>query len=148
MTNATSNSFAQFMRAWTPPALAPDSLMQSINGGWSFGNVTINAQNSSAPATEQAIVAQDSYGRQIGKLLDAVSALVEARPDATSNAAFMELAALRTRIDAVKRDAALHHVDRLRHDLELLRASPDAEHRAAYRRQVAALRDLLRDQPD
>src|SRR5918993_3209381 len=56
-----------FPWAW----LAPSQLSQPINPGWSFGNLIVNESNSSAPSTELAIVAEESYGRQMGKLLDA-----------------------------------------------------------------------------
>jgi hypothetical protein len=52
--------------------VAPQQLSQPINPGWSFGNIIVNDHNSSAPSTEQAIIAEESYGRQIGKLPDAV----------------------------------------------------------------------------
>lgn len=130
----------ELWRAWLP-AGAPRNLWQPINPGWSFGNVTINEKNSSAPATEQAIVAQDSYGRQIGKLMDAVTALIERQPDAAGNPAYIELAALRARIDAVKQDAARARIDQLRHDLDTLRTTDET----AYRETLAALAALLRD---
>src|SRR5262249_10698506 len=117
----------------------------SINSGWSFGNVTINEQNSSAPQTEQAILAQESYGRQIGKLLDAVNELVKAQPDNSENEAYVEVAELKARIDRLKRDAAVDRIDQLRRDLERLRASDQPEDDAAYRKNLEALRSLLQD---
>src|SRR5512145_2677242 len=57
-------SFAQPVAA---PSVAPDSLTQPILPGWTFGNViTVTERNSSAPETERAIVAEESYGRQLG----------------------------------------------------------------------------------
>ncbi len=41
---------------------------QPILPGWSFGNVTVNEANSNAPDNEQRIVAEKSYGQQIGIL--------------------------------------------------------------------------------
>ncbi len=58
--------------------LAPNSLTQSILPDWSF--MTINENNSSAPGTEQKIVSQDSYGRQIGRMMDVLEVLVAREP--------------------------------------------------------------------
>ena len=62
---------------------APDVLAQNINP-WT---ININSNNSSAPGTEQRILARHSYGRQLGRLMDAVDLLVndlEARKASTS----------------------------------------------------------------
>ena len=60
--------------------LAPDNLTQSINSGWTFGNIIVNSGNSTAPDTERALVNEVSYGRQIGILLDAVEHLIKLLP--------------------------------------------------------------------
>jgi len=52
---------------------APDVLAQNINP-WT---ININSNNSSAPGTEQRILARHSYGRQLGRLMDAVDLLVD-----------------------------------------------------------------------
>jgi hypothetical protein len=144
MTDSSSaKAWADIWRPWMSVALAPQKLWQSINPGWSFGNVTINEQNSSAPQTEQAILAHESYGRQIGKLLDAVGELIEARPDRGENHAFVEIAKLKERIDGIKRDAAIDRIARLRGDLELLAASDRPEDQAAFKTNLASLRALL-----
>jgi hypothetical protein len=134
-------------RLWVPNAFAPQELLQPINPGWSFGNVTINAENSSAPQTEQAILAQESYGRQIGKLLDAVAELVKLQPDRSSNPAYSEIAKLKTKIDRLKEEAAVHRIEQLRRDLDMLRTSAAPQSRASYRQSIAALRALLEAQP-
>ncbi|HUD90922.1 hypothetical protein [Sphingobium sp.] len=136
-----------FFRSWTSMALAPQKLMQSFNNGWSFANLTINGHNSSAPETEQAIVAVESYGRQIGKLLDAVEALVQRQSDAGTHDAFTELAKLKRRIDQVKHDMAVSRIDQLRGDLDLLRQSEAEDDKAKYEACLAALRQLLADLP-
>lgn len=130
-------------RPWMSASLAPQKLWQAINPGWSFGNVTINEQNSSAPQTEQAILAEESYGRQIGKLLDAVSELVKAQPDAKTNKTYKDIAALKTKVDGIKQRAAANRIDRLRRDLELLRTSDRPSDRDAYRQSIEALRALV-----
>jgi hypothetical protein len=130
-------------RPWMSASLAPQKLWQAINPGWSFGNVTINEQNSSAPQTEQAILAEESYGRQIGKLLDAVSELVKAQPDAKTNKAYEDIAALKGKVDGIKQRAAASRIDQLRRDLELLRQSDRPSDRDAYRQSIEALRALV-----
>lgn len=142
MTDASSFARAAelWTRLWLPWTwVAPNELSQPINPGWSFGNVIVNERNSSAPAAEQAIVAEESYGRQIGKLLDAVYELCRQRPDAVTNAAFQDIAKLRDKVEQMKREAAAEHVDQLRHDLELLKASD----KRAFEENVESLRSLL-----
>ena len=95
--SAPLEPFDSFLRSWTGLMLAPQKLMQSFNNGWSFANLTINSMNSSAPDTEQAIVAVESYGRQIGKLLDAVDLLVKQQSDWREHSAFSEVDALKRR---------------------------------------------------
>jgi len=63
--------FAQTMNYWYSAlrpffALygAPQSLDQSILP-WTFAGLVVNENNSSDPATEQAVVSKDSYGRQL-----------------------------------------------------------------------------------
>ena len=144
MTDPSLDQWTRLWRPWISAALAPQELWQSINPGWSFGNVTINEHNSSAPQTEQAIVAEESYGRQIGKLLDAVSELIEAQPGGGGdNPAFREVSALKEKVDRVKRAAAIKRIDLLRRDLESLKMSADASDRAAYEQSVEQLRTLL-----
>lgn len=144
----TDTPLDAFTRSWASMALAPQKLWQSINSGWSFGNVTINESNSSAPQTEQAILAQESYGRQIGKLLDAVDLLVKKQPDWKQTKAFEEVDNLKTKIDGVKHDLAIKRIEQLRGDLDLLRLSTNAADNAQYAAWMVALRKLLDDMPD
>lgn len=142
MTDETTNRGTPdlWMRWWSPWAsLAPRDLAQPINPGWSFGNVIVNQRNSSAPDTEQAILAEESYGRQIGKLLEAVHALIKEKPGGAANPAFRDIEALREKIERLKCEAAAARIDQLRHDLELLKASD----KAAFEARITALRSLL-----
>jgi hypothetical protein len=133
------NAFASsFPFPWLWPQ-TPTSFEQPILPGWSFGNVVVNQQNSSAPATELDIVARQSYGRQIGKLVDAVAALIAERGPKQQPKALAELVALRERVEQIKTDSAKHHLEQLRRDLARLK---DADP-AAYATEVAALRPLL-----
>lgn len=145
--NAPTDLFDSMLRSWTSMALAPQKLMQSFNNGWSFANLTINSNNSSAPDTEQAIVAVESYGRQIGRLLDAVDVLVQRQPDAATQDKLKQIAPLKKRIDAVKHDMAVKRIDQLRGDLELLRASGAKADREKYAACLFALQKLLTDLP-
>ncbi len=135
--------WAAMWRPWLTGSLAPESLTQPINSGWSFGNITINGQNSKDPQTEMAILSKASYGQQIGKLLDAVAALVEVQPDAATNPAYVELVDLKTRIERVKHEAILGRVEQVQRDLETLQGSKDPEDQAIYAAYVAALRKMV-----
>lgn len=148
MTDSASSAFVDsLVQSWTSFALAPQKLMQSFNNGWSFGNVIVNSSNSSAPETEQAIVTAESYGRQLGKLLDAVDLLAKRQPDADSPGPLKEIAALKAKIDKVKHDMAVTRIEQLRGDLELLRLSPDKADRRHYATCMEALRKLVADLP-
>ena len=107
----TFDPFDAFARSWTNVALAPQKLWQSINSGWSFGNVTINDNNSSAPQTEQAILVQESYGRQIGKLLDAVDLLAQKQPGWEAIKELDAVHKLKVKIDEVKHELAVKRIE-------------------------------------
>lgn len=96
--------------------------------GWSF--LTVNEGNSSAPDTERRIVAQDSYGRQIGKLMDAVCLLIDdaekTHPGLKDTAEIKALNDLKNRIDAIKHEAQKARQDRLIEDLRALKAQDRA----------------------
>ncbi len=135
----TTSMFQDWVRLWSPKAM---SLSQPINPGWSFGNVVVNEQNSSDPKAEQQIVAAESYGRQLGKLLEAVCALIEAR-GADADPAFRDVLELKAKVDRIKREAAVSRIEQLRQDLELLKRT-DAD---AFQRQVIAFATLLGAEP-
>lgn len=121
---------------------APQSLVQPINPGWSFGNVVVTTNNSSAPDTERDIVAQHSYGRQIGRLMDVVQLLVEERkPGAKKRDPRLDdFEELRREIEQIKLDAAKRRVESLRGDLAAIEKSDPQ----AYARLRNELLDLLR----
>ncbi|ESQ93114.1 hypothetical protein ABAC460_02320 [Asticcacaulis sp. AC460] len=109
---------------WTQAA-APNTLNQPILPGWSF--LTVNEANSSAPDTEKRIVAQDSYGRQIGRLMDVVDILVreaeKTSPDLSGDKCVMALDDLKARVDEAKAEAQKLRQDRLIEDLLALKRS-------------------------
>lgn len=122
------------LSAWPQwPGLAPKNLMQDINSGWSFGNViTINSVNSSAPDVERAVVSQDSYGRQIGRLMDAVAALIEAAPVKGDDKRIVQFRELAARVKKVKDAMAPQKLERLKGEIQELRESKRDEDRAAF----------------
>jgi hypothetical protein len=100
----------------------------------------VNETNSSAPDTEVRIAARDSYGRQLGQMLDAPVALISERPeDSPPVAAFQKLEKLKNRIDATKDEAATSRLNRICDDLLL----PKEEKPNEYDRHVASLEALL-----
>lgn len=120
--------------AWTlrwPPApdgrwmqLAPEQLWQPINPGWSFGNVIVNHGNSSAPQVEQAVLSRYSYGRQIGRLMDAVESLVDALPPAQrEQPALKRFKQLAQEVCELKKENRAQRLRRLRVELAELRNS-------------------------
>src|SRR5258706_3405291 len=138
---ATPNAYQQMLsffdpRTWTAP-FAPQALSQPILPGWSFGNViTVTEKNSGSPETERDIVAEHSYGRQLGRLTEALATLIEERPQGLPpKKSFAELMQLRDSIEAIKLRGAQSRVQRLESDLATLKA----EAPQAYRRIVAAL---------
>lgn len=128
------------------PRMAPDSLAQSINPGWS-GVVNINSNNSSAPETEHTVLARHSYGRQLGRLMDVVNLLaddLEAREGSFSQDERERLAdfrRLKADIDDIKAKAAERRLERIAADLKLLRRTNEP----AYRQLKERLRELVRD---
>jgi hypothetical protein len=113
-------------------ALAPQSLYQPLT----FGNIIVNEKNSRSPETERDILAEQSYGRQLGRLMDAVALLIDERPeDLPRPKAFDELQALRAEIEAIKQRSAASRLDRLESDLARLKIERPDE----YRRIAAAM---------
>jgi hypothetical protein len=120
---------------------APRSLNQPINPGWTFGNlISVTEQNSSAPDTERNIVAVHSYGRQLGRLIDAVAVLIADLPEARQQSpAFKQLADLQEEIADIKSRSAARRLDLFAADLEELRNTNKTE----YQRVADKLRKTL-----
>jgi hypothetical protein len=116
--------WARWLKLWQQPAaawaaFAPHNLVQPILPSATFGNViSITERNSSSPAAEYDITAKESYGRQLGKVMDALAVLIKERPaGAGSNPVLDELLALRTRIEQLKEDSLQQRAERLKADL-------------------------------
>ncbi len=108
------------MAKWPWSPAAPQYLDQAINPGWSVFNITYN--NSSAPAIERDVLQQHSYGRQIGRMMDAVSVLVEQLPaTAKRDKRVTDFVALAKDVERIKDEARLPRVERLKKDLDALK---------------------------
>jgi hypothetical protein len=120
----------------------PRSFVQPILPGWVFGNVTnITEQDSSAPDTEREIVSSQSYGRQLGRVMDALAVLIADLPKAKQDEkAFKEFTEIRREIDDIKAQAAARRLDRIPADLTTLKETKPEE----YERLAAMLREVLR----
>jgi hypothetical protein len=125
-----------------PFALFRTWYSQPILPGWSFGNLVVNEGNSSAPATEAAIVAQESYGRQLGKLMDAVNAIIQRQGGPAGVQALEELVELRGQIEDIKAAAVTDHLKRVGQDLAHLKTHD----KGAYKAAVRTLRAMLPDE--
>ena len=121
---------------------APRNLVQPILPGWVFGSVTNSTvQNSSAPDTEREIVAAQSYGRQLGRVMDALAVLIADLPEEKQTAtAFEEFTKIRCEIDDIKAQAAVRRLDRIEADLATLKQTEPGE----YQRLAAKLRETLK----
>jgi hypothetical protein len=103
---------------------APQWLQQPINPGWTFGNlIQVTNANSSAPEVEKEVVSQHSYGRQIGRMMDAVVAIAEAVPAAGKDPRVKELLALSREIERIKAEAKECRSTQLLEELKALKRS-------------------------
>lgn len=127
------------LKAWYSLPTSAGAVVQPILPGWTFGNLTVNEANSSAPATEAAIVSQESYGRQLGKLMDAVYVLIERQGGPAGVEALEDLVALRQRIDDIKAASVTDHLKRVAQDLAHLKTHD----KGAYKAAVRTLRAML-----
>jgi hypothetical protein len=121
---------------------APQNLAQPILPGWVVGSVIdVTEQNSAAPDTEREIVAEHSYGRQLGRIMDALSVLIADLPKAKKDArAFEELMKLHQEVDDIKSQAAARRLHRITSDLATLKETMPEE----YDRIAAKLRETLK----
>jgi hypothetical protein len=121
--------------------LAPQSLTQPIQPGWAFGNViTVTERNSSSPETEREIVSEESYGRQLGRVIDAVTVLIQERPkNLPKKKAFDDLLELSNTIEKIKSRSVASRLKRVEADLVRLKAERPED----YRRIASTMADEL-----
>ena len=107
--------------------LAPQSLTQPINPGWTLGNViNVTENNSRAPDTEREIVSRHSYGRQLGRIMEALlvvldnGAVDKRKLSAADQQRVADLRALAHDIDELKSREAIKRVERIVADLAYL----------------------------
>ena len=145
LSNALTWDWPSWIRGSMPNPLdvfaPPRNLVQPILPGWVFGSVTnITEQNSSDPDTELEIVAAQSYGRQLGRVMDALAVLIADLPKAKQDArAFQELTKIRREIDDIKAQAATRRLDRIAADLATLKETKPED----YERIAATFRKAL-----
>ncbi len=117
-----------WLKQWSAAMqLAPNTLVQPILPGWTLN---VNAFNSSAPQTEADVLSKHSYGRQLGRISDALEILVQARDPKGGDERFDDFRSMKAEIDAIKAGNAEARVTRLLADLDLLKVlKPEAHAR-------------------
>ncbi len=95
--------------------MGPQNLQQPILPGWVLGNVfNVTTQNSSASETEAEIVAAHSYGRQIGRIMDALALVIEELPKKKQAAKAIEkFNEIHGKIDEIKAGAMARRLETL-----------------------------------
>jgi hypothetical protein len=100
---------------------APKSLNEPILP-WTFAGVVVNENNSGDPATEQAVVSKDSYGRQLGRISDALASLIDKLSDEEKqDQAIHAFSEMKVQIDKIKRERESTRFDKVLSDLDELR---------------------------
>jgi len=139
--STTTNPFEtystmNFWRPWFGPA--PSTLVQPILPGWTLN---LNSNNSSAPQTEVNVVAKQSYGRQIGRISDALRALIlERHPNPPETGPFGQFISMWEEIEQIKSESAADRLEQIASDLALLKDKDLPE----YKRLRDALRRALK----
>lgn len=112
------------------------SFSQPILPNWTFN---IDSNNSSSPQTEADVVSKFSYGKQLGKINDALAWLIAHREDAAGSVALSEFTTMKNEIDLAKVASAEKRVEQVKADLARLRETNLAE----YERMCKALRKAI-----
>lgn len=122
---------------------APQNLIQPILPGSVFGGiVNVNETNSNSPETERDIVSTQSYGKQLGCIIEVLAAVINELPSAgRETAPFVKFEKLRQDINRAKIDSSAKRLDRVASDLQNLKTNSPAE----YERIAARLRDALKN---
>jgi len=84
----TSNAYLDALTAWS----GAGGFTQPILPGWTFN---VNNINSTSPRTEALVMSRFSYGHQLGRISDALEAIVATLPQKTRDdpavVAFMKM---------------------------------------------------------
>ncbi len=118
------DDMAKAFSAWQ--SLAQSSLRtlnEPILPGWT---INVDSFNSGSPEAERDILKMASYGKQIGRLADAVDELIKQAPDQKPKE-FKEFRELKALTDDVKKAALEKRVARMPGDLALLKATDKAQ---------------------
>ena len=119
MTDTGAWDPVSWMKQWTSAmTLAPSTLIQPILPGWT---VNVNGFNSSAPQTETEVLQHHSYGRQLGRISDALALLVAERDADQTDKRFDDFRTMKDQIDAIKAGNVVARVERLLADLDRLK---------------------------
>jgi hypothetical protein len=122
-------------RLWLPTG----TMVQPILPGWTFN---LNSNNSSAPQTEVDVVAKHSYGRQIGRISDALrTLLLEQHRSPPKTGPLAEFLAMWEEIEQVKTESAAARLQQIGSDLALVKKT----NRGEYLRLRAALAQALKE---
>lgn len=111
---------------------APRHLQQSILP-WTFAAMVVNEDNSKNPAMEREIVRQASYGKQLGRISDALETLI-AKTGVKHDDAINDFLELKSRIDVIKHDTATTRFEVVLADLKQLKRDNLAEFRECLKR--------------
>lgn len=127
----------ELLRKWRALwGLTQDALVQPILPGW----FSVTNNNSTAPGTEADVVAMHSYGRQLGRISDALELLIKAQPASAQKAkAYSQFLSMKDDVDKIKKEAAARRLAQIPEDLALLKENDKAE----YERLRKTLRDAL-----
>ena len=124
------------MKAWTAMAQAsPFTYNEPILPGLT---INVDSNNSSSPQTERDVLKMASYGKQIGRISDAVEKLI-ARDPRDRQDAYVQFGEMKAEVDAVKRQALSERGERMAADLLLLKATDPAQFERARAAVLAAL---------
>ena len=110
-------------------------LPSSTHGGGTFvqpinpWTLTINNVNSGAPATEAAVVARHSYGRQIGRISDLLyTLLTKCHADLLGEESGRAFIAMWQEVERVKAETATERLRQLAKDLASIKEEDPAEY--------------------
>jgi len=104
---------------------APRNLTQPILPGWT---VNIDSQNSSSPQTESDIVAHHSYGRQLGRVEDALAWLIEQHGGGRGVPEIAAFTRMKDEIDAEKTASTRRRLEQVLGELGRLERDDPDEH--------------------